>query len=148
MNIVQQIFDSITSLAQAELGAEWKPMPKIYDPAQADDRRASKAFGVKHGAAQNAEGILRNYTLDHHFDLLLQRTFVEKLDDSAIQAVINELYDKADDCLTEFMLKKLGLPAIVLIVNEPSMPEPEILGNASVVLRVGFNVKYKNAVSL
>lgn len=148
MNIVEQIHDAIKSTTASVLGAGWVEMRRVFDPSQNDTRTAGMAYGVLHGSASGAAGVQRYYTMDHQFAVVLSRSVVERQDDTEHQAVINEMYDVADDLLVEVFLKKLGLPSIVIIVDNPSISEPQILENGTVIMRVGFNVKYRNAVNL
>lgn len=145
-NIVEQVFDSVTSIFQANLTG-YTPLRRVFNPELGDLRNISKGYGVIHGAASDTTGPIRFYNLDHSFKGVLVRSFVERLDDAAIQEVINELYDKIDTLLVQMFLTKLNLPAIVSIVNNPSIDEPEILDNQAVVIRFGFNVKYRNQIA-
>jgi len=147
MNVVEQIYDSITAITQTVLGVEYKPLRRVFNPTLNDLRSSEKAFGVLHGAASSSDGVMRFYTLDHSFQVLLSRRFVDRQDDVAIQETINNLYDHADGLLVEMFLKKLNLTSIVMIVDRPSISEPEILDNQAVLLRVGFNVKYRNQIT-
>lgn len=147
MNIVEQIYDSMTTLVQNQLGVDYKKMRKIFQPDLNDLRSAEKSFAVRHLAANTADGVQRYYTMDHGFEVMVSRVFVDRLDDIQIQEVINELYSKLDDIITEALIKKLGLPSIVMIVSDPSISEPEVLENRSVLMRLQMNVKYRNAVN-
>lgn len=147
MNIVSQIHTNIKSVASTVLGGTWHELRRVFDPEQNDSRTAENAYGVRHGAASSADGVMRYYTMDHSFTVVLSRRFVDRLSDAEIQTVINDLYNKADSILVEVFLKKLSLPTIVLIVDNPSIAEPRVLGNQSVILELSFNVKYRNAVN-
>lgn len=144
-NIVQQIYDSITTLTEAELPS-FKKMRRVFAPNENDFRSAKNSFGVIHKSASDAAGVTKVYTLDHSFEVLLMSTFVSGNDDLDKQTVINSLYDAADELLKLFFLSKLGLPGLVLLVSNPAIAEPEILNNEAVVLRVSFDVKYRNAI--
>ena len=145
--IVTDIFNAIKNESQTILGVEYVALRNIFNPELEDNRNSYKAFGVKHGAAQSADGITRVYTLDHKFEVLLVNRAPTRDDDAAIQVVINELYNKADDLLRNFFLKKLGLSAIILIIDQPELSDPEILANDAVLLRVGFNIKYRKPIT-
>lgn len=145
-NLVSQIHAGILAQCSTTLGATYHKMRRPYAPDQEDLRSAKKCYGVIHNAAVNAEGVTRVYTLDHGFTILLMTTVVQTMDDDDIQVQINDLYDKADDLLSDLVSSKINLPAIVLVVNEPGLSEPEILANKAVLLRVSFNVKYRSSV--
>jgi hypothetical protein len=144
--VVEDIFDAITTTTGSTLGTDWIKLRRVFAPEVLDLRTAEQAYGVKHLAASSADGVTKFYTLDHGFEVILSRTFADRLDDTDIQDTINDLYDKADDLLVEFFLNKLGLPATVLVIDQPSLGEPEVLDNQVVILRVGFNVKYRNRI--
>lgn len=145
--IVQSIFDAVTSTAQTAVGVAYKPLRKVFDPSQNDFRSIEKGFGVRHGESTSADGVTRVYTIDQRFEVVLVRRFVDRDDDAAIQDSINELYDKADEILKAAFLTKLGLSAIILIVNEPAISTPEVLDNGAVSIIVSFNVKYRQAIA-
>jgi hypothetical protein len=145
--IVKDIFDAITTTTQTELGSTWNKLRRVYAPELNDFRTGENAFAVKHLSASSADTTLRFYTLDHLFEVILSRSFVERLSDDEIQIAINDLYDQADKLLVKFFISKLGIPANVMIVDQPSLSEPEVLENQLVILRVGFNVKYRNQVT-
>lgn len=145
--IVEDIFDAITTTVQTAVGASYLPLRRVFDPAQNDFRTVAKGFGVRHAEASSADGVNRVYTLDHRFEVVLTRAFVDRNDDAAIQEAINELYDKADEVLKASFLTKLGLSSVILIVDSPTIGAPEILPNSAVSLVVGFNVKYRQAIA-
>jgi hypothetical protein len=147
MNIVEQIFNAISTTTQTVAGVDYKYLRNVFNPGLNDLRSVSKGYGVIHGSASDADGILRHYTFDHQFEVILTRGFAKRMEDADIQTAINELYSIADDLLVEVFLKKLNLTTIVKIVNRPSIGTPEVLDNQAVLLRVGFNVKYHNEIT-
>lgn len=146
MNLVEQIYDSLTTVVTGVVGSEYKFMRRIFQPDLNDLRNAKKAYAVRHLSAADASSETRHYTLDHGFEVMLMQTIVDRGDDRETQSTINELYDLADDVIRTVFLQKAGLPSIVMIVNRPSISEPEIIGGDCVLLRISFNVKYKNEV--
>ena len=146
--IVKTIFDQIESMAQTELGSSWRKLRKVFAPVDNEFRGVENAFKCRHGGAFSADGVTRYYTLDHSFQVLLMRRFVDRGDDHNIQTTINDLYDKADELLTLFIKSRLQLPTTVLHVFNPSIGEPEVLANNSVLLTVGFDVKYRRQLDL
>jgi hypothetical protein len=147
-NIVSQIHTAIDTLVATQLGASYQRMRKMYNPGENDLRNSKSCYAVLHGSASNAEGVTRVYTLNHAFRVQIMTTFVDRLDDSKIQTEINSLYDKIDAILVNMHLTKLGLSSIVLLVNEPSIDEPQILfENTAVLISFGINVRYRNAIA-
>lgn len=148
MNIVEQLYDGIKSIAQAELGAGWAELRRILAPEQNDLVDGKPAFGVKYGSAAEAAGVTRVYTMDHSFEILLAKYVPPGNDDEARQDVFAELYNAGDEIFRQLLLQKVGLPAIVLNVQNPSISEPVILGNDTALIRFGVVIKYRNAVNL
>lgn len=148
MNIVEQIHTAIKTTCASVFGADYVELRRVFDPSQNDQRGAAKAYGVRHLSASSADGVMRYYTMDHGFEVQLSRSFTDRTDDAETQSVINEMYDLIDDLLVEVFLKKLSLPSIVMIVDNPAISEPELLENGTVLIRTSFNVKYRNAVNL
>lgn len=147
-NIVTQIHGAIETLVATQLGGTYEKMRKIYNPSENDMRNAKSSYAVLHGAASNAEGVTRVYTLNHSFRVQVMTSFVDRLDNANIQTEINSLYDKIDAILVNMHLTKLGLPSIVLLVNEPSIDEPQVLfENTAVLISFGINVRYRNAIA-
>jgi hypothetical protein len=122
-------------------------MNRVYDPALNDIRTGAKAYGVKHGASDNASGVTRVYTMDMKWEILITDSVADRNSDTAALSVVNALHSKADDILNQIFLTKLSLPSIVLIVDQPRISEPEVLPNGLALIRVGFNVKYRQAIA-
>lgn len=145
--IVSQIHAAIGTQVATTLGATYQKMRHMYVPETNDLRNAYKSYCVLHGAASNAEGITRVYTLDQEFRVQILNTYIDRLDDANIQSEINTLYDKIDSILVAMFLSKLGLPSIVLIVNDPAIEEPKVLGNQAVMISFRVNVRYRNSIA-
>lgn len=146
MNLVSQIHTAIDSLAATTLGGSYVKIRHILNPEK-ESFRATHAYGVRHGAAANAAGVTRHYTLDHAFELVLLARVVNRDDEETTQTIFNDMYDKADAVLNQMFLTKLGLPSIVLIVDNPSISTPVVLDNDAAILQVGFNVKYRRMIA-
>ena len=143
-DIVNQIHGKIRTLGLAELGSEWQYMRKVFDPTQNDLRGSEKAYGVLHGGATDTAGILKHYTVDQDFELLLMCSLANLSDDADIQVEINDIYDQIDELFKLFLASKLELPAIVLNVDTQSISQPEVLDNNAVLIRAAINVKYRS----
>jgi hypothetical protein len=147
-NIVDQIHGAIETSVATVLGANYQKMRRIYNPSENDLRNSKSSYSVLHGAASSSIGITNHYTLDHSFRIQVMTTFIDRLDDANIQDEINSLYSKIDDILVNMHLTKLGLPSIVLVVNEPSIDEPQVLfENTAVLISFGINVRYRKAIA-
>lgn len=145
--IVTSIFNAIKTETQTILGASYVELRKIFNPESEDNRNILSAFAIRHGAAAYADGVTRVYTLDQKFEVLLVNRAVNRDDDAAVQTTFNVLYDKADDLLRNFFLKKLGLSTVILTIDQPELSEPVLLDNDAALLIVGFNVKYRQPIT-
>ena len=146
-NLVEQIHTKIKTITGTVLGSSYQLMQRPFSPEKNTARGAFKAYGVLCGSATSAETTLRSYTLDQNFEVLLQSTFVDRLDDTDKQVVINDLYDQSSKLFKEYFYKKLELPSIVYVVNNPSLSQPEIIENKTILLRVGITVKYRENIT-
>ena len=146
-NVVQQIHEAIKSLAATTLGADYNEMPRILVPEENDLRTGAKAYGVRHLSGSYADGVTRAYTMDLGFELILTDRIADRNSDANAQVVFNALHDKADAFLVQAFLTKVGLPTIVLVVNQPTFSEPQVMPNGLALLRVGFNVKYRQDIA-
>ena len=143
---VTDIFSGIETVVTTNVPT-FKKLPRIYDLEDNDFRRIKDGYAVRHLEALNSETVVREYTLDHRFEVILTTRVIDKKNDTVIQTAINDLYDKADEILADLISTKISLPTTVLVVNDPAINEPELLeGNERVVMRFSFNVKYRRAV--
>lgn len=140
------IFSAIDSQAASVLGAGYTRMKRIFEPTENDLASLKNSYGVKYGEATSADGVVRSYTLDQKFEVMLATTAVSRSDDQAVQTALSGLYDLADDLLTQFMGTKLGLPALVLLIDSPAIAEPRPFPNGSVLLTISFTVKYRRPI--
>lgn len=143
--IVGDIFTAVKNLAQTTLGAEYKPLRKIFEPEENDARIVAKGFAVKHGEANSVSGVTRHYTMDQKFSVLITNSSCNRDDENTVQAVFNNLYLLSNTFLKQAFLTRLNLSR-VLIVDQPEFSDPVILKNGAALLVVSFNVKYRNSI--
>lgn len=142
MNYVGQIHDAILTSLGTTLGSPWVKLRKVFKPEENDLRVLEKAYGCLHGEAPNFAGAEEAFVYDQQFTVILSRRASNRDDDAEIQTVINDLYDKMDNCLRAIILTQLGLSNIILDIDAPAMGEPEVLDNGAVILRSTFNIKH------
>ena len=147
--VVADIRTGIEGRVATLLGASYQKLRRFYTAEQNTQRGAEKGYAVIEGAASDAssEGTFKFYTLDQEFQIIIVDTIARDTEDSFKQTVAEELYDKADEMLVDFLGSGLGTISvtngIILTTNSPSISEPEFLENNSVLLRVSLNVKYR-----
>lgn len=144
---VQSILTQVKAIAAAELGADWREMPHVYNLEANDTRRAGKSYGVKPLGATNTGTVTNAYALDHVFELILIDKGPRKDSDEQAEAVITNLYDKHDEIFKAMVRVNLGLPTTVLMISEPNLSEPEFINSRELIaLRQQFTVKYRQAI--
>lgn len=140
MNTVEQIYNSIVTINEAELTG-WQRLKKIFDPSQNDFRNIQQGWAIRHGGASTNSDATQVFNLTHSFELILTNRAAERDTDLDIQTRIHELYTEADDLFKQYVLTKLSLPFVTLVGN-PSFAAPEVLENGCIVLTMGFDVNY------
>lgn len=147
--VVADIRTGIEARVATSLGATYQKLRRFYLPEQNSQRDAEKGYAVIEGAAIDAssEGTFKFYTLDHQFDIIVVDTIARDTEDSYKQTVAEDLYDKIDEMLVDFLGSGLGTISvtngIILTTNQPTISEPEFLENNSVLIRASLNVKYR-----
>ena len=105
----------------------WKSTSQCFFGRSPCFRGNNKCWGVRHGAADPADGILKAVTLDTTFDVVLSQCYVDKLDDDAKQDAVNELHTRFEAIYCDLVNTKAGVPLNVLLVDQPSIAAPELL---------------------
>ena len=143
--LVPQILEQSRSIAATELGATYQRLAFIYDLSKLDIRRGRLAYGIRPLSAVPSSGIVRAFTLDHEFELILTDTIARGLDDSQRETAIDVMYDKADELMKLMINTKINLSNFVIHVFQPSISEPEFFDDNKVVaLRTQYIVKYRS----
>jgi len=143
MSIVADIFTSIQSKVAADLPSSYRKLRRVIDLDESDLKAAlNGGWGVRHGAAGPADGILKAVTLDQTFEVVLSKCFVDKLDDDAKQDAVNELHTNFESIYCDLVNTKAGVPLNVLLVDQPSIADPEYF-DATVALVCSFVVKFR-----
>lgn len=144
--VVGDVHAAILALCGSTLSGAVQ-LRRVFQPEENDFRHPNMAYGVRHLSASPASTVTRVYTLDHSFEVLLGKRFVDRDSDSDKQAVINALYEQAHALFVAMVNTKLGLASSVLNVEQLSFTEPEILANEIALLRAQFVVKYRQALT-
>lgn len=149
-NIVEQIISAgKTTIAANIVESGFAELDYYVDLTKNNFRTNHKRYGfVPKEAVGSEAGINRYYTLDHTFEVILTKRADTRTDDSSVISVLNDLYDEMDNIFQAFHLTKLGLSSIVMLIDGPSIDEPEYLeDNRLVVLRGSFIIKYRQAIN-
>lgn len=141
MNLVTQIHDKLIDQCEAQLGAGWNRLRKVFEPEQNDFRSIESAFGVRHQAATTDSEATKVFILRQTFEILLVDRATNRDNDQAIQEKINALYAKADDIFKEAVRTKLDL-YFVTRVDNLAFETPQVLDNGAALLIASLDVSY------
>lgn len=146
---VSQIITQTLSVISTELGSTYQQLRYVYDLDKNDYRGRYLAYGVRPLDAVSAESIVRNYTLDQGFEVILTDTIARTDSDSQITTSLGTMYNKADEIFKALVNTKINLASFVLNVFDPSLNEPEYFDDQKyVVLRMQYKVKYRSQLDL
>ena len=150
MNLVEQIYDGIRGVITSNLSS-YSELAYVHELSENSFAKGGKFYGVRPlAASQSPTSILKHYTVDQDFEIILMSDFVNTHGtDEDLRSVINSLYADIDTVFVNSVSSKVGIPNIVLVVGEYSIQEPEILEDNNVVaLRATISVKYRNTLNL
>ena len=141
--------DLITAIeGQVESSTGFTKLPQVINP-EANSRRFTKEkYGVIPLSANQVEGSIRYYTIDHEFRIKLSNEYIKtQANDTAKRVVTNALYNKCYDIYARLIKNKAGMPNIVMNIKELSIAEPEYFENEdTVVISMGFIITYRIAL--
>ncbi|TXH09494.1 MAG: hypothetical protein E6R04_07965 [Spirochaetes bacterium] len=147
-NHVSSIIANAKSLAATELGATWHELKYAFELEKNDSRISAKGYSVIPLSADPVDTVLRSYSLQHGFQLILSDTIARGAGDAEVFTVLGTLYDKADEIFKDYAGLLLNLAGTVIRVFDPSLGEPEFFNDReTVVLRMNFNVLYRQNIS-
>ena len=148
-NTVEQIVTALETGIVAKLGSTWSRLDHVHDLSKNSLRSSNNRFGVRplSYTSQVESTILRYLSVDHDFEVILTRNYINRGGDSNLQTQINQLFDDTEDLAVKFFVDKLFLPSIVISVSAVNTEEPEILEeDDTVAIRCVFTVKYRKPV--
>lgn len=114
-------------------------------------RQVKLGYGIKPGQADPTDTVVRSYTVDQKFDILLTDVFARAADtDNQVQSAVLTMYDKADEIFKHFVNTKVNLAAYVLMCFDPTILEPQVIDGEArfVLLTMQMTIKYRNDLSL
>jgi len=146
--IVGDIVDESKALAVTTFGVTYHELNHIYDLTKNNIRLQKLGFAIRPLSADSVDSILKNYTLDHIFELILTDTTVRNDDDAVTETKFNTMFEKGHDFFKALVNTKINLATSVLNIQEPAFGEPEILPEVKLlVLRMQYTVKYRIALT-
>lgn len=144
--IVSDIVTGVRSVASTALGAGWQVLRNWYEVDKNDIRSAALAYNVRPLGAIPVDGVMKYYTVDQTFELILTDVVARGHGDSERETALLVLYNKADEIFKDLHNTKVNGTSGVLLVSQPSLAEPEFLDEKKIiVLRMQFVVKYRGS---
>lgn len=148
MNIVEQINDGIKTRVTTVLGATYSELDYVIDITMNSFRQNSLRYGVRPLSGGSVDGILRHYNALQTFEIILTDDYVNQDDDTVQRSKQFLLFDKHDDILKDILLKKAGVPSIVLSIESFNFPDPEFIDEENVaVQRMQLGVRYRQELT-
>lgn len=147
--VVKSVYDAIKTEVSSTLGATWLELRYLFDVEKNDKRTLARGFGVVPLEAINNPSVLKTYTLDQGYEIILTRGDAREIDDSdKIDALLESggLYDEASEIKKALINKQLGIPEIILNIANPNINAPEFTPSA-VVLRFQLTVRWRENLS-
>lgn len=146
--VVADITAALKSEIETALGAGWSQLKFVFEPEKNDFRSVQQGYGLIQGPTDPVEGTLRVYTVDQEYRVILTRRVASRLSDRDYETDKNALFENAHKIFQRLVLTKGGLPSKILLIDGPSMSEPEILEEQIALLELSFVVKYREALAV
>ena len=135
------------ALASSTFGSSYQELRNIYDLSKNNIRDLRLGYALRPLGAIDVEGITKNYTMDHGFELILTDTTTRNESDAQKELAFNTMFERGHEFFTALVNTKISLPSSVLNVFAPTFFEPETLPESKgLVLRLQYTVKYRVAL--
>lgn len=146
-NLVEQIVNAFESSMATELGATYSELKYKQDVEKNNFKTNNKRYGVLPLGYSQADGVVKSFTAEQVFQVILTHGYVNKTDSTNQESKTFLLFDKMSEVYKLAMLKKLGISSVILSVSDLSVDDPEYLeDNDLIVLRGNFTIKYRESL--
>ena len=145
MSAQTDILNAIESRVNVVLPS-YKRLKYSYDLEKNNKRTSDDAYGIGAGAGSSVEGTFRTITMDQEFFVILTKDFGGRSDDNAERAALKAIYDDMETLYRDLFQSKLGIPAVVYLVSELSLDEPEKIADNVMSVRMNFTVKHRKTI--
>lgn len=148
-DIVKQINDAFESTIATVLPSTYNELSYKLDVSKNSFLGNDKRYGVVPRQALPTDTIIKHYTMEHSFDVLLTHGFKNITKDDGDQRLKTfELYTQMDEILKIAISSKLGLTSIITNIRDALIEEPLYLpGEDVVVLRATLIIQYRQALN-
>lgn len=143
--IVKDINDGILAQAATVLGADYKELPYVYDVVKNNFRTSKSRYGARPLSTVEIDGVVKATTHIQTFEVVLTEGYSQtSISDAKLQEKAFIAYEKMYDIYQALAQNNAGVPGSVLLVQNLSILEPEVLEEDKVVvLRGQFDVLYR-----
>jgi hypothetical protein len=138
----RQILSAIDARVQVVLPT-YELLKFSYDLEANDYRGSETAYGVTVGGGNSVEGTHKSITMDQNFGVVLTARFGGRAKDIAEREALNIIYDNLELLYVDFFQSKLGLNAVVYLVNALELDEPEKIADNIISVKMNFTVKFR-----
>lgn len=145
MSAQTDILNAIESRVNVVLPS-YKRLKYSYDLEKNNKRTSDDAYGIGAGAGSSVEGTFRTITMDQEFFVILTKDFGGRSDDNAERTALKAIYDDMETLYRDLFQSKLGIPAVVYLVSELSLDEPEKIADNVMSVRMNFTVKHRKTI--
>lgn len=142
---VKQITDGINSKINGLFSPSYKQLSYIQN-VEANNFIVSKnGYGARPLSLVEFSGAVKTLSYRHTFEIVFTKGYLHSnINDNELNQCIFDLYSNTFDTFAELERTKIGLPAIVLNVDNLLIQEPQILDEDKVVvLRANVDVLYR-----
>lgn len=146
-NVVEQIRNGMNTRLAAVLGSDYKKLAYIREIEKNSNTSKTLGYGVSVGGAEPSdESINRSHTYRQEFTVVLCSGGGRKKTERDQEAAALTMATAMDSIIKDFTQYRLGLPTLVIQVENATIQEREILEDGdTVVLRATFPIIYRQA---
>jgi hypothetical protein len=147
MGVTTDVTAAIEAEVATVVGPTFHKLPRKYQPTIGDFNTISKGYAVvQKGTVTFSPPDQACYIVDHRYEVLLADRVIDRGTDDDVSLTVDSLFDLAHDVTSALHRNKLGL-IDVLMVSFQDFLEPEFGENGLVLIRVGYSVKYAQALT-
>ncbi len=121
-----------------------KRLKYSYELEKNNLRNGANAWGAGIGAGDpDDSGVIKSITLNQSFFVVVTEKFTNRSDDSALIESMKTVYDNLEMVFLDFTSSKIGIPSIILIVEQPTLDEPDKVGENTISVKANFIIKHR-----
>lgn len=143
---VRELVNALKTVTAGYL-TDFQELDHVYEVEKNHAIESKSGWGVIAEDISLVSGETNHNTYDQTFQVLLTDYYVTSVDgDLCKQDAVIALLDKSHCLYDEFVRTKLYLKHIIIIINDMNVSIEELDDHKSVIVRLTFNIKYRNMV--